>query len=80
MAEKPVEKEPVQGSTLESEVPQASLNKFSNDGSFLKKFREEMDSRQKSRCEKPLDKPAKQVTDNSSVSHFPAYPFMLTRY
>ena len=61
MAEKPVKKPSVQASTIESEVPQASLNKFSNDGTFLEKFREEMDSRQKNRCEKPLDKPAKQV-------------------
>ncbi len=57
-----VKKQPAQASTPEPEVPQASLNKFSNDGSFLKKFKEEMDSRQKNRCEKPLDKPAKQVT------------------
>ena len=57
-----VKKQPAQASTPEPEVPQASLNKFSNDGSFLKKFKEEMDSRQKNRCEKPLDKPAKQVS------------------
>ena len=65
MAEETVQKHPDRASTPEPEVTQASLNKFSNDGTFLKKFREEMSSRQKNRCEKPLDKPAKQVTTNS---------------